>query len=261
MGGGGGDGGAQQREEQRQYEQEEAIRRVNALFGIDDGPRTGPPGQQPNINDFYVTTTADDGTSSSAVDMDAYGQAMEQWQGPAQDPAAITAAAASRNALYDDTKKSVFDTLMQQLNEQGEEANHQVVNSLARRGLTGGGADVAARSKLSRERDNAVLQIGNRADAAASNLKSSDETARLQLIDRIRGGMSADQAITSANIAQANAAESAQNEALANSLGQIFSTYASYNNNQNVREGYEDGLRRPPPFGTWNPNPSSYYGR
>lgn len=257
MGGGGGDGGAQQREEQRQKEQDEATRRVNALFGIYE-PGTTKPDQA----NFEIGMPADDGQTTFVPDVDAYNQAMAEWQaqeGGLQHTA--TDAATARGAMYDDTKKSVFEHLMQQLNEQGDVAQRQAGFSLARRGLTGGSADVDAHSILDRERANAVLDIGNRADTAASNLKSADETSRLQLIDRIHGGMSADQAITSANIAQANAAQAAKSEALANSLGQIFSKYAQYNNAKNMQDGYQDGFNRPPVFGTWNANPQSYQGR
>lgn len=261
-GGGGGDGSAQQREEQRQKEQDDATARVNALFGVYDG--TGVPKPDPSgYSAGYTETVNEDGTSSAVSDDGGYSQALADWeqaQSGLQGQAAT--AAGARNALYDDTKKSVFDNLMRQVNEQGDVAGRQASFSLARRGLTGGSADVDAHSALDKERTNAVLRIGNQADSAASNLKSSDETARLQLIDRIHGGMSADQAITSANIAQSNAAESAKSEALASSLGQVFSTYANYNNNQNMQNGYQDGFNRPPQFGTWNnANPSSFQGR
>lgn len=255
MGGGGGDGGAQQREEQRQREQDDATRRVNALFGIYE-----PGSPQPTPGDFTKDMPADDGQTTTIADVDAYNQALAEWQ--AQDGGlqqTASGAKTARDALYKDTRQSVFDALMSKVNEQGADATDQVTINLARRGLTGGGADVAAHSRLDRERASAVLDIGNRADSAASNLKTADETARLQLIDRIHGGMSADQAITSANIAQANAAENAKNEALAQSLGQIFSTYAGYNNDRNTQDGYQSGFNRP--FGTWNANPTSYYGR
>lgn len=251
----GGGGSAQKREDARQQEQQEAIRRVNRMFGMYEETA------RPNQADYQQTQTDSDGNQYTTPDVEAFNQAMAEWQtqqGAYQGEAAQ--AKTAREGLYDDTKKSVFDAFMDRVNQQYGDAERQARFSLARKGQLGSSSEVDTRSRLKREMDAATINIGNRADIAAGNLRSDDEAARLGVIERIRGGMSADQAITSAQIAQKNAADAAKDNALAQALGQVFSNYADYNNRQNYDQGYRQGGGGSP-YGTWNPTPGSYQGR
>ncbi len=248
-GGGGGDGGAAAREAERQRKQNEAIARVNRLFGV----YTETP--KPREEDFYYTDNTGDG--GRVFDKAAYDRALQAWEAEnARLRAAADENAQARTQLYDRTRQDVRDYYMNDLNRQRQDTERQARFGLARRGVIGGSSELDVGDNILEQYNRGVLDIGNRADAAATRLRTADEQARLDLISRIRSGMSAGNAVQSATTTLQNNLEAARSNAMADALGQVFSDYGYYVTEQARNRGYRRGRG-----GTFYANPRSYYGR
>ncbi len=248
-GGGGGDGGAAEREAARLRKQNEAIARVNKLFGI----YTEAP--KPRREDFV--TTQGPGGRGRRFDEAAYQRAMQEWE--ARNASAREAAgsnAEARTALYDRLKGDVRDYYLNDLNRQRTDTERTARFGLARRGVIGGSSELDVADRILEEYNRGVLDIGNRADQAAVRARAADERARLDLISRIRSGMQAGNALASATNALQNNLEDAKANAMAQSLGQVFSDYGYYLAERAKERGYRRGQGS-----TFYANPASYYGR
>ncbi len=245
-GGGGGDGGAAEREAARQRKQNEAIARVNRMFGVyTEKPR-------PSKEDF--TTVGYRGTRR--FDEEGYRRALQAWE--AENARARSAAeenAQARERLYAQARDDVRDYFMNDLNRQRTDTERTARFGLARRGVIGGSSELDVADNILEQYNRAVLDIGNRADATATRLRAADEQARLDLISRIRGGMSADNAIQSAMSTLQTNIDSARENAMAQALGQVFSDYGFYTTQKAKERGYARGAD-----GTFYGNPRSYYG-
>ena len=249
-GGGGGDGGAAEREAARQRKQNEAIARVNKLFGI----YTQTP--KPRREDFMRPRFGNRGVK---FDEEGYQKALQAWE--AENAMAMEASgnyADSRSALYDRIREDVRDYYMRDLNQQRDDTERTARFGLARRGVIGGSSELDVADRILEEYNRGVLNIGNRADQAALRARAADEKARLDLISRIRAGMQAGNAIASATNALENNLDDARASATAQSLGQVFSDYGYYLTERAKERGYRRGQGQ---GGTFYANPGSYYGR
>lgn len=249
-GGGGGDGGAAEREAARQRQIEESIRQLNINFGINE--LQAPDRANFTTQDRY----GDDGYyAPGGFDDAAYQQALSDYQNNANRADANRQA---RDALYDDTRTGVNQYYTDQLNTQRDVAGRQAKFGLARRGVRGGSSDLDTQSDMLRRYRDAVLDVSNRADSAATRLRSTDEQTRLGLIDRINSGMSGSGAITSAIEQLRTNADDVRANSTANTLGDVFQGYAAYNQGEAANRGRERGYRDY--YSTYY-NPSSYSGR
>ena len=213
--GGGGDGGAGE----RQAAIEEAKRRsrnsVNALFGTDPAHMSAPTmsGRQEVLGRLGGNA----GRAIAAAEMAPVEALFRQQQ---QDAATNRDA---RNALYDTVRTNAFDAGRRDIDERAADAARQLRFSLLDAGLGGSSIDVDENARLQRVRDQGIVDLGARADAARTDLESNDEEARLGLLQSIDAGMDQGSAIGSAINQMRVNADRAAASAQGTSVGDLFS--------------------------------------
>lgn len=120
--------------------------------------------------------------------------------------------------------QSYYDT---QVTNQQNVANQALKFSLARSGLTGGSAASYAGGVSAKDYNTALLNAQNQTQTAVGNLKSSDVSAKNNLIGLAENGLSTGNAASqaadsmSASLANASSAENPQ------ALGQLFNNTAN----------------------------------
>jgi len=144
---------------------------------------------------------------------------------------AIKQGTARVNSVFDDPARAAqhaqfLDAIRQyytqDANRQKAIADRNQRFSMARSGLTGGSAATDANVTLGQEYSKGLLSAENKAQGAYSDLQQQDEQSRTNLLNMVRSGMDATTAAQRAGgIMQANAA-SAQTNALAGGLGDVF---------------------------------------
>src|SRR5574343_367398 len=115
--------------------------------------------------------------------------------------------------------------------------------SMARSGLTGGSAAVDANRTLGEEYLQGILGSESRAQEAQGNLKSADESSRLNLISMIRAGLDSTTAAQRAGAAMQSNAQIAKGESLASGLGDIFGNTAHIYKQQQENAAMRRGER------------------
>jgi len=82
----------------------------------------------------------------------------------------------------------------------------------------------------------ALFNIGTRADSAVTDIRGSDERARQNLISQILSGMDEQSAITGATSALRQNIDTAKSSALQQTLGDVFGDVASLYNLRTVTD-------------------------
>lgn len=135
--------------------------------------------------------------------------------------------APARQGQYDDFLKAVRQNYMGDANRQKTVADRNLKFSLARSGLTGGSAAVDANRTSGEEYNRGILQAEDRAQSALGDLKSQDETSRLQLTQLAQSGLDTTTAANRAAQQMATGAQTALAGSTAKGLGDIFGSTAS----------------------------------
>jgi len=249
-----------EREKARQRDQQSAIDSINRLFGKEGGAA-------PNREDYMTINRApaqykqDMPTESKNADPNnleqlkvfdeaGYNRALADYEAGNKTAAENKAA---REKLYDGLREDINKYYGNQLNEQRTNAERGSRFDLARRGVTGGGAAIDEEADLLKRYNQQVLKIGNQADASVRDARSADERARGKLIDRVSAGGSADAAIQSAQSDLDVSLNTIRDNALGQSLANIFKSYAPVVRENNRTTGYINALRAPS-------LPRSYFG-
>lgn len=95
----------------------------------------------------------------------------------------------SRQVLYDDQKKAVYDINKRDVEKQYQEAERQNRFGLARAGLLGGSTDIDSNAQLQEKTNEGLMKATGIADQAASDLKLADERSRQGLISMAQSGI------------------------------------------------------------------------
>lgn len=248
-GGGGGDGGAGARQAAEQQRQAEAIARVNQLFGVGQEAAAAAPdrgaffktlqrSQPKRVRPFYPSSgDPEDQAPQTYFDQSGYDAAMADYNNRLSQPTETSRNKDAREALYGKTKDAVREFHVTRLNQDQTGANRSLRFWLARQGLSGGSQQIDQGSELDRRYNNAVLDIGNKADSAASEMRNSDEQARIGLISRINSGMDVGSAASSALAQLQSNAETARNNAVLNTGANVFADLVDIYNNQQTQQG------------------------
>lgn len=170
-------------------------------------------------------------------------------------------AKAQRESIYSTTRDDTRNYYAKQLEEDKSSAARELNFAKARAGTVGSSQGIDLNTEFQRRYDRGILDVANRADSAASGMRSSDEQARLGLISKIVAGMDQGSAISSAiGQLQTNAETSRQN-AMAGRMANVFSDlFGAYNASQQAAGANAAKQQWDNQFGNVYPNNSTYGG-
>ncbi|MGJ7484342.1 hypothetical protein ACSFA2_03735 [Variovorax sp. LT2P21] len=244
MGGGGGDNGYEARQQAVEDQKTKARQRLNAAFGegapaeVDRNAFTstiplmmefsGATGGDDPVETSNFVQTRNGGTSS--FDQAGYDAALAENE-------SILGRKAEREKLYGAVRENAFTAGKRGLDESREKAARDLRFELFAKGLNGGSEDVNQNAMLGRTYDAGVLDLGAKADAAATGLRTSDETTRLNLLQGIDSGMDQGSILSSAANQLSNNSERAAAEAQGTSIGDLFANAGLLSAQSQYRQG------------------------
>jgi hypothetical protein len=269
MCGGGGDSGSKdlrKDEARREFDMAKATREINKLFGIVDPSYTetqvptydewysglqnptsrliNNPGVAQNRYEDYINQLRSAGIDNGPYGTRSFGYGYTL----AADPAAAQAAyenKLAREAAYDKNRTNIMNYFTHGLNEQLGDTTEQQTYDLARRGLLKGSEDMQAEAGRTRRYDDSLFRLRNEADSSVNKLRSSDETARLNLLGNIRAGMDQQSAVAGATAALNNNVNTASNAAYATQFSGLFDDLNNLYKQGNYNQGQSRGMVMP----------------
>lgn len=251
MGGGGDDSGYERRQAEIEAKKTEARRRLNATFGEGDPAAidrarftTTIPVTESRYT--YNNGTGDAEMGGGMVDYVVPGGGTTSFDQAGYDAAlaenaAIKGNKAARESLYGTVRTDAFNAGKRGLDESREKAARDLRFELFAKGLAGGSEDVNQNALLGRTYDQGILDLGAKADAASTSLRSSDETTRLNLLQGIDNGMDQGSVLSSAANQLANNSKAAAAEAQGTSLGDLFAQAGLLNQRSQYSQGKAAG--------------------
>lgn len=224
MGGGGGDGGYGERQAQMDRQKQQARDALNLLFGVAPSGGAAAPVDRSRFVTPGFSFVGDSGQSEMPEVFDQAGYDAAVAAAQAQDGMGAEAARnkAALDALYGNVRKNAFDAGKRRLDEQRGTVARDNKFELFARGLDGGSVDVDQNALIGRVYGQGLTDLGARADATATQLRTGDEQTRVSLLQSIDGGMDQGSAISSALTQMRNNADRASAEATGTSLGDLF---------------------------------------
>lgn len=143
----------------------------------------------------------------------------------------------ARDALYQKIRDDAFGAGKRGLDDRRDVAKRQNKFALFAQGLAGGSEDIDQNALLQRTYNDGTLQLGARADAAKTDMMSSDEQTRLGLLQSIDAGMDEGSAISSA-IGQLKVnSDRAAAQAQGTTLGDLFADAGLLYTESNAAKG------------------------
>ena len=167
----------------------------------------------------------------------------------------------AREALYGDVRDDTRDYFARQLQRDKEDAARAQKFALARAGTFSSSQAIDEGRKFQDKLDEGLLEVANRADTAATNLRTADEKTRLSLIDRLVSGVDQGTVMTSALDTLNTNADNERNAATSARMGNVFADLtALYNQNQFNAGANAARSRYQQQFGNVFPNADGYSG-
>ena len=162
----------------------------------------------------------------------------------AERQARIAAGTSAVNSIFADPGRSqIYDTVgadtknyySKQLEEDRAEALRQMEFQKARTGTFGSSQGIDLDGEFQKRYDRGLLDVGNRADSAASNILSNDEQARVSLLGKIAAGMDQGSATSSAMEQLKSNADLGRQNSMQARMANVFSDLlAGFNNGQMI---------------------------
>lgn len=247
-GGGGGDGGFQERADAENLRKQRGRDAINALFGV--APTMAPTGAP--SRDAYTRTqtyqpnpgdSGGDPVTSSFFDQAAFDRAMADYNATRGLADRANAAKAGRDQLYAKVRNDFFSAGRRQIDEQKADAERRLKFDLFDRGLNGSSIASDQMDKVRRTYDQGLLDLGAKADAAAADLRGSDEQTRLGLLQSLDNGMDQGSATSAAanqmKVASDKAAAGAQGANIGDLFGGIGLQASRVQDRKNAMDTYE----------------------
>ena len=142
-------------------------------------------------------------------------------------------AKAQREQLYTTTGNDTRNYYTTQLEQDREDARRQLEFAKARAGLAGSSQGTDMDTKFQDRYDRGLLEVENRADTAASGMRTSDEQSRLGLISKVAAGIDQGSATESALSQLQSNLDNSRNTAMSGRMANVFSDLISgYTNGQ-----------------------------
>lgn len=150
-----------------------------------------------------------------------------------------------REPIYQGVYRDVFGVQKQKLDENAGIQQRQLGFSLAGRGLTGGSADIDARSTEGRAYSDGLQRASETAQDQSDATRKNDEQTRLNLLSQVRSGLDSDSATQSAYtqmsnnaaVGRSNAGYTAANDYL-NDVAPLFVQNAQQQGATAARNGF-----------------------
>jgi hypothetical protein len=248
MGGGGGDGGYEARQANVEAAKAAARRRVNAQFGEGAAQAVDPAAYtrmtDPVVNRIWGMQGSGDASSEGWTETTTPGSPIFDQAGYDAEVAlnqGISANKAARESLYGQVRDNAFTAGKRGLDERRRDAQRGLKFELFAKGLNGGSEDVNQNALLDRTYQSGVLDLGGKADMAAASLRSSDEAARLGLLQSIDAGMDAGSALSSAANQLGNNQARASAEAQGTTVGDLFANAGLLHQRSQYAQGKQAG--------------------
>ena len=242
--GGGGDGGFGARQDAADAKKQAARNQLNVLFGV--APAAG---STINKDDFWKAGT---GYVGGGSDGDSTGAGGGAYFDQAGYDAALAAEAAQSGdaaknkadleALFSTTRTNAYNAGKTRVDEQKTTADRNLKFELFARGLNGGSADIDQNALLGRTYSQGLTDLGAKADATATQLRSDNEQARLGLLQSIDSGMDSTSALSSALGQMKVNSDKAASDATGTALGDLFGNTALIYNQNRVALGKQNPL-------------------
>lgn len=256
MGGGGGDDGYEARQAAVEERKAAARQLLNARFGegapsaVDRSRFTtqrwvDDESGQPTAPVTFLQYGDDSGvTSARSAPALRYESVFDQagYDAAQAENDAIGGTKAAREALYGTVRNNAFNAGKRGLDESRDRAQRDLRFELFAKGLNGGSEDINQNAMLGRTYDAGILDLGAKADAAATGLRNSDEQARLSLLQGIDSGMDQGSVLSSAANQLANNASAASAEAQGTSIGDLFANAGLLSQQSQYRAGKQAGF-------------------
>ncbi len=150
-----------------------------------------------------------------------------------------------RQQQYSDFLGAVRSNYSTDLNRQQDIASRQTKFASARNGLTGGSADVDARTLLGQDYDRGIVNAETKAQGALSGLKASDNQARLNLTQLAASGLDTTTAAQQAASSLQQATGQALSNSTANGLGDVFGAATKAYQTEQQAAATRAGYRQP----------------
>ena len=154
----------------------------------------------------------------------------------AQRQAQIRGSVSRINAAFDDPsrQREIGDYLgatrqfyMNDLNRQKGETDRNLKFAMARSGQTGGKVAIDNAARVGQDYNRGVIESDRRAQSAAADLRSQDESSRLGLIQMAQSGLDATTGSSRALSALQNNLQAGRSTSTAQGLGDAFGTFAN----------------------------------
>ena len=160
--------------------------------------------------------------------------------------AQIAATSSQINALFNDPKRTAqYDQLAKDttqyytddLNRQNAIAARKMKFALANSGLLGSSQQAAEGAQLGDDYQKGLLTAQRRGNQAASDLRSADESSRMQLLGMAESGADMSTLSSNATSSLLGNLQSGQSQATANDLGNLFGNLSDvYANSQDAEQ-------------------------
>jgi len=129
----------------------------------------------------------------------------------------------ARDQLYSTVETDTRNYYANQLEEDRAAARRQIDFQKARAGTAGSSQGIDLDTEFQKRYDRGLLDVANRADTAASGMRTNDEQARLGLISKVAGGIDQGSAVSSAMAQLQSNLDNSRNEAMTGRMGNVFS--------------------------------------
>ena len=197
-------------EDLRLYEEElrrnNAISRINALFGVGDGVIKG-----------------------GTADMRATIVKPEQLD--------VQGNLAAQNEAYEKVRQNNLGLMLDELSRNRESASRDLRFGLARSGLAGGSVDISENKNIADTNQLGIIQANQLADSQVASMKSQDESTRANLINRINAGLDADSAADAASRQMSLTREQAMAEPKSSAMNNLFQSIGNFWNSYQYSSG------------------------
>ena len=153
-------------------------------------------------------------------------------------------AKAQRESIYSTVGGDTRNYYTQQLEEDRAAARRALDFQKARQGIAGSSQGIDLDTEFQKRYDRGLLEIGSKADSAASGMRTADEQARLSLVSKVASGVDQGSAVSSALSQLQSNAENSRSDAMTGRMANVFSDLIGGYNAGRTQAGIADAQKQ-----------------